>query len=217
MKKLASILAAVLMLGLMIVPVANAATIKAQLPVIFVSAGQSGGVYVTDALCVRAGIPADWSDAPTGDQLASGVGLPAYNANDPKVLPVQIDVKSTAAKGTPYKTIVFVMGATLKGMGASGLTVDTEVARIQSNIDWAKKNNVTIIGMHVEGKSLRGKPGSDNETIIDAVLPSCQMIIATEGSNHDGKFTDYAAANNIPCEVVKNTTALVPVLQAIFQ
>ena len=109
------------------------------------------------------------------------------------------------------------MGASLKGMGASGLTVDTEVARIQSNIDWAKKNNVTIIGMHVEGKSLRGKPGSDNETIIDAVLPSCQMIIATEGSNHDGKFTDYAAANNIPCEVVKNTTALVPVLQAIFQ
>ena len=217
MKKLASILAAVLMLGLMIVPVASAATIKAQLPVIFVSAGQSGGVYVTDALCVRAGIPADWSDAPTGDQLASGVGLPAYNANDPKVLPVQIDVKSTAAKGTPYKTIVFVMGASLKGMGASGLTVDTEVARIQSNIDWAKKNNVTIIGMHVEGKSLRGKPGSDNETIIDAVLPSCQMIIATEGSDHDGKFTDYAAANNIPCEVVKNTTALVPVLQAIFQ
>ena len=63
MKKLASILAAVLMLGLMIVPVASAATIKAQLPVIFVSAGQSGGVYVTDALCVRAGIPADWSDS----------------------------------------------------------------------------------------------------------------------------------------------------------
>lgn len=109
------------------------------------------------------------------------------------------------------------MGASLKGMGASGLTVDTEVKRIQTNIDWAKKNNVTIIGMHVEGKSLRGKPGSDNETIIDAVLPSCQMIIATEGSNHDGKFSDYAAANNIPCEIVKNTTAIVPVLQAIFQ
>ena len=43
------------------------------------------------------------------------------------------------------------------------------------------------------------------------------MIIATQGSNHDNKFSDYAAANNIPCEIVKNTTAIVPVLEAIFK
>lgn len=215
MKKLASILAAVLMLGLVIVPMASAATIKCQLPVIFISAGQSGGVYVTDALCQRAGVPYDRADAPTGEHLASGVGLPGYKEG-PNVLPVQVENYAGVATGTPYKTVVFVMGASLKGMGASGLTVETEVARLKTNIDWAEKNNVTIVGMHVEGKSLRGKPGSDNEVIIDAILPYCDMIMATTGSNHDNKFSDFAAANNIVCEIVKNSTAMVPVFQEMF-
>lgn len=215
MKKLASILAAVLMLGLVMVPMASASTIKASLPVIFISAGQSGGITVTDALCQRAGVPYDTADAPTGAQLASGTGLPGYKA-DPKVLPVQVWANSNVPNGTPYKTAVFVMGASLKGMGASGLTVETEVKRLKDNIDWAKKNNVLIIGMHVEGKSLRGKPGSDNEAIIDAVLPSCQMVIATAGSDYDNRFSDFAAANKIPCEIVKSTTAIVPVFQEIF-
>jgi len=214
MKKLARILAAVLMLGLVIVPMANAATIKCELPVIFISAGQSGGVYVTDAMCKRAGVPYDRADAPTAEHIASGVGLPAYKEGSDA--PLNLELHAGVATGTPYKTVVFVIGASLKGMGASGLTVETEVARVQANIEWAEKNNVTIVGLHVEGKSLRGKPGSDNEIIIDAILPHCDMIMATTGSNHDNKFTDYAAANNIACEIAANSTAMIPLFQEMF-
>lgn len=190
--------------------------IRAKSPIAVVSAGQSGGAYVAEAIFGRAKIGIDWADAPTIAHLASGVGMPAYNPNDPNVLPVQVESHCNFSIGTPYKTIIMVMGASLKGMNASGLTVDTEIKRIQSNISWARKNNITIIGIHLEGKSLRGKPGSDNERIIDTVVPYCDMIITTAGSNFDGKFSDLATRYNIPIAVAKNTTAIVPIIERIF-
>ena len=191
--------------------------IKAKAPVIIVSAGQSGGPYVAMALLDRAKLGYDYADAPNVTHLASGVGLPAYDPNDSNVLPVQIESNCNYPQGTPYKTMIMVMGASLKGMGASGLTIDTELKRIQANISWARKNNVTIIGMHVEGKSLRGKPGSDNERVIDYVLPYCDMIIVTEGSNFDGKFSDLANRYNISISVAKNVSAIVPIIAKIFK
>ena len=40
--------------------------------------------------------------------------------------------------------------------------------------------------------------------------------MATTGSNHDNKFTDYAAANNIACEIAANSTAMIPLFQEMF-
>lgn len=213
MKRIASILVVALMFGLMVAPV-SAETISAKTPVIFISAGQSGGVYTTNAICDQIKLPYDWADAPTDKHLASGVGLSAYNAKTD--LPVQYEKKSGVANGTKYNTIVMIMGCTLKGMGASGLTIDTEIARAKGNITWAKANKVTVIGMHVEGASLRGKTGSDNERIIDAVAPLCNQIIVIAASNQDGKFTTIANTNKIPFEQVANARALGPVLTKIF-
>ena len=214
MKRIASILVVALMLGLMVAPMASTATITARTPVIFVSAGQSGGVYVTNAVADQIKLKYDWADAPTGAHLNSGVGLSAYNARTD--LPVQYEKNSGVNNGTKYNTLVMVMGCTLKGMGASGLNIDTEVARCRNNIAWAKANNVKIIGMHVEGASLRGKTGSDNERIIDAVAPQCDQLIVIAASNQDKKFTDIATKNNIPFEEVTSARNLGPVLQKIF-
>ena len=187
--------------------------INADLPVIAVSAGQSGGVYVIDAIFGRAGIGLDWADVPTYAYLESGVGMPAYNPNDPNGLPLLIESKCNYPQGTPYKTMIMVMGVSLKGINESNLTLDTELERIQTNIDWAIDNDVTIIGMHVEGKSLR--TANDNR-IIEAVVPHCDMIITTAGSNFDGKFSTLATRYNIPISVVKNTTAVVPLIYKMF-
>lgn len=187
----------------------------AKLPVIFVSAGQSGGVYVTSGICDMAGIPYDWAACPYGSDLASGVNIPAYIPGE-GVPPLKFVYNSGEETGTPYRTLVLVMGASPMGMTASGLTTETEIKRIQSNIDWAKENGVPIIGMQIEGKSLRGKPGSDAERIIDAVLPACDMVIVTSGSDYDGKFSQWGRNNNIPVEIVKSTLDLIPVFKQIF-
>ena len=187
--------------------------IKAKAPVIIVSAGQSGGPYVAMALLDRAKLGYDYADAPNVTHLASGVGLPAYDPNDSNVLPVQIESNCNYPQGTPYKTMIMVMGASLKGMGASGLTIDTELKRVQANISWARKNNVTIIGMHIEGKSLRTP---NDELVISTVAPYCDMIIVTEGSNFDGKFSDLANRYNIPISVAKNVSAIVPIMNKVF-
>jgi len=187
--------------------------ISASLPVIFISAGQSGGVYVTDAICQNADIPYDRADAPTGVHLESGTGLPGYDPNDPTQMPVQIEKNSNVADGTPYETVVFVIGASELGMAASGLTIETELERIEDNIAWAEENDVTIIGIHVEGQSLRG---NDTEAIIDAVLPHCDMIIASASSNYDNKFSNFAQSNDIACRIVGSTALLIPIFQNIF-
>lgn len=187
---------------------------SAELPVILVSAGQSGGVLLAESICIRAGIPYDMAFIPTGEQLASGVGLPEYKEyNQEESIRKSIDLV-----GTPYKTIVFAMGRYTLGMPPTTPepTFETELERIEDNIEWAEENGVTIIGIHIEGQILRGESGSETEVIIDTILPHCDMILTTATSNYDNKFSDFAHANNIPYKVVDKVLELVPIFQDIF-
>ena len=111
---------------------------------------------------------------------------------------------------------VFAIGASLKGMGASGLTVDDEVNRLKNIIEYCKKNDIFIIGIHVGGVSKRGAPGSDNERMISAVAPYADLLIVTKDSNKDGRFTEISNNNEIPLKEIDYALNLVPLLQEIF-
>lgn len=185
---------------------------SAQLPVVIISAGQSAGIFVANALADRVKLPYDWSDVPTAKHIASGSGL-AGIVEGPGV---HVGRKAGVPDGTPYKTVIFVIGASLKGMGASGLSLNDEVNRLREIIKYCQDNKVFMVGMHVEGKALRGKPGSDNEVVIDAVAPFCNYLIVTTSSNHDDKFTDIGKAKNIPVSVVSKTTDIAAIFQTMF-
>lgn len=204
------------LLGLLVAGV-SAASLAAELPkgglpLLSMSAGQSNATIIVNALADRIGLKYDYCDCPTVEQFAAGVGMGDFEEGPGH----HLETKSGAKKGTPYKTVIFALGASLKGMGASGLSTNEEVARVKKIVDYCKKNNILIIAAHIEGRSRRGKPGSDNEVLIDAVVPSADYIIVTADGDFDQRFTNLAKKRNIPMSIIKQTTELGELLKKVF-
>ncbi len=126
-------------------------------------------------------------------------------------------VKDLAAK--PYKSLIIVTGASLKGMGAAGVSITDEIARVNALMAEAKKRGITIIGAHVEGMDRRAKGAAagDNsdEQSIDAVCPKAQFLIVRKDGDEDGRFTAFQK-KNIPVLFFTKNTELEGVLKSVF-
>lgn len=192
------------------------AVLKAKLPVLTTSAGQSNDVTTVNIVLEEAGIGYDYCDVPDIDMMNAGVGLADKESGPGFHAEVYTDL-TKFPKGTPYKTMIVAIGASLKGMGASGLTIETEEARLKRIIEYAKQNKIFIIAVHVGGTALRGAPGSDNERMIDAVAPFADYIIVTKDSNKDGRFTKITKSKTIPLTEVEFALDLVGIMKQVFQ
>jgi hypothetical protein len=189
---------------------------KAALPVLTTSAGQSQDVTTLNIVLEESGIKYDYCDVPTPELLAAGVSLGGKESaagfhvesyTDPGKFP----------KGTPYRTVIFAIGASLKGMGASGLTLETEESRLKKVIEYCQKNKIFMIAVHVGGESKRGAAGSDNERMIDAVAPYVNYLVVTNDSNKDGRFTKISKEKNIPLAQIEYALGLVDIVKQVFQ
>jgi hypothetical protein len=189
---------------------------KAKLPVLTTSAGQSNDVTSVNIVLEEAGLGFDYCDVPDVDMMKAGVGLADKESGPGFHAEVYTDL-AKFPKGTPYGTIIFAIGASLKGMGASGLTIETEEARLKRVIEYCKQNKVFIVAVHVGGTALRGAPGSDNEKMIDAVAPFADYIIVTKESNKDARFTKIAQSKKVPLTDVDYVLDLVGILKQVFQ
>jgi hypothetical protein len=189
---------------------------KAKLPVLTTSAGQSNDATTINIVLEEAGIGFDYCDVPDVDMMKAGVGLADKESGPGFHAEVYTDL-AKFPKGTPYCAIIFAIGASLKGMGASGLTIETEEARLKRVLDYCKQNKVFIVAVHVGGTALRGAPGSDNERMIDAVAPFADYIIVTKESNKDARFTKIAQSRKTPLTEVDYALDLVPILTQVFQ
>lgn len=189
---------------------------KVGLPILTTSAGQSTDVTTLNIVLDEAGVSYDYCDVPTAEMVADGVGLggresgPGFHVestNDPAKYPAR----------TPYKAVVFAIGASLKGMGASGLTLDSEEARLKKVIEYCKSKKIFVMAVHIGGESKRGPAGSDNERMIDAVAPYADYIVVTKDSNKDGRFTKLAQSKKIPITEIEYALGLVDIVKQIFQ
>lgn len=187
---------------------------KAKLPILTTSAGQSNDVVTMNIILEEAGIKYDYCDVPTVELIDTGVGLADKESGPGFHAEVYTDLDKFP-KGTPYKTIIVAIGASLKGMGASGLTVSAEENRLKKIIDHCKKKGIFIIATHVGGASTRGAPGSDNEKMIDAVAPFADFLIVTADSNKDGRFTNIA--KGIPLTQIEYALDLVDIFKQVFK
>ena len=189
---------------------------KADLPLLTTSAGQSTDVTTINIVAEEAGIGYDYCDVPTVDMIKSGVGLAGEESAEGFHVEVNTDLDKFP-EGTPYNTIIFAIGASLKGMGASGLTIDAEEKRLAEIIEYCDQNNIFKIAVHVGGVSKRGAPGGDNERMIDAVAPYADYIIVTSDSNKDGRFNDIAKEKGIPLTQIEYALDLVDILKQVFE
>ena len=188
---------------------------KAKLPVLTTSAGQSQDVNTVNIIMEEAGIKYDYCDVPAAKLIDAGVGLAGEKSREGFHVEVYSDLDKFPT-GTPYKTIIFAIGASLKGMGASGLTIDAEEKRLKTIVDYCKKKGIFIIAVHVGGVSRRGAKGSDNEKMIDAVAPFADYIVVAADSNKDGRFNDIAKEKGIPLTQVEYALDLVDILKQVF-
>ncbi len=188
---------------------------KANLPVLTTSAGQSADINTLNVIMNQAKVKYDYCDVPTVEMLQAGVGLGDRQSKEGFHVEIKTDLEKFK-KGTPYKTVIFAIGASLKGMGASGLTVDSEVKRLKELIDYCKKNKILIIAVHSGGESKRGAPGSDNEKMIDAVAPFADYLIVVKDSNKDGRFSKIAQEKGIPITEVNYALNIVAVMKQVF-
>lgn len=188
---------------------------KAGLPVLATSAGQSPDVTTLNIVLDEAGIPYDYCDVPTAEMVAAGVGLGGRESGPGFHVEVNSDL-TRHPTGTPYKAVIFAVGASLKGMGASGLTLEAEAARLQKVIEYCKKNKIFVIAVHIGGEAKRGAPGSDNEKMIDAVAPQADFLVFTKDSNKDGRFTKIAKDRQIPFAEIEYALGLVDILKQVL-
>jgi hypothetical protein len=200
MIRLHKVLAAAAMLVMVVLPIAVAAQApeaKAELPVLVTSCGQSNGPTTIKVVMQRLKM--------------------AYDI-DPLATPETLKAKAKA--GTPYKSLIITMGASLKGMGAAGIEIEDELARAAALIAEARKEGIKIIGAHIEGLKRRAQGAAAGDTTdeqsIDAVAPNSNILLVYKEGNADGRFTAIAEAKRIPLIEFEKTVDLIPTLEKLF-
>jgi len=165
---------------------------KAQAPVLVSSCGQSPGPLKLTVFLKKLGIEYEYKADATDKDIAS----------------------------KKYKTLIIVTGASLKGMGAAGVSMKDELARTAAIIDAAKKTGVMLIGAHIEGMARRsqGAEAGDNsdEQSIDAVCPKSQALLVRKDGDEDGRFTAIAKKMNIPMVTFEKNLEIEGVLKTLF-
>ena len=151
-------------------------------PLLITSAGQNAEILMASVLAKRGGL----------NSVLSKIASPKDLEN--------------------MKTIVLVIGASSKGLGAAGLDMAKEKERVNLLIEEAQKKNVPLLCLHLGGETRRG-PLSDE--LISAFLPFAKMVIVTKSGNKDGLFTRICEEHKIPLiEVEKTVDALTPLKDA---
>lgn len=130
------------------------------------------------------------------------------------------DLIKKKAEGKPYKSIIIVTGASLKGMGAAGVSMDDELARTRALIAEAKKQGIKVIGSHIEGMARRsqGASSGDNtdEMSIDAVCNVCDFMIVKKEGDSDERFTTISKLKKIPLILFEMNTEIEGVLKKVY-
>ncbi len=193
MKKAVLALIAALLLAAVPHLAAQAAPAKAQTPILLTSCGQSPGVGMLSVILRKVGLE--------------------YELN-PLASPADLRAK-------PYKTLIVVMGASLKGMGAAGIAIEDELKRTTALIEEARKLKMKVIGAHIEGMKRRAQ-GADagdttDEQSIDAVAPKSDILLVWKDGNADGRFTSIATAKKLALLEFEKQLDMVKVCETLFK
>jgi hypothetical protein len=170
---------------------------KAETPALITSCGQSPGPTTIKVFMQKLKLAYDI------DSLAT---------------PATLQAKAKA--GAPYRSLIIVMGASLKGMGAAGIAIEDELKRAADLIAEARKEGITIIGAHVEGMKRRSQGAAAGDTTdeqsIDAVAPNANILLVYKEGNADGRFTTIATGRKIPLIEFEKMMDMLPALEKLY-
>ena len=155
-----------------------------ETPLLLTSAGQSADVSLAAALARKAELPATLAKAAEGKDLAG------------------------------HRTLVLVLGASMKGLGAAGLDTSKEKDRVRALLAAAKSLSIPVLCLHLGGEQRRGEL---TDEMIKEFLPSAKMAIVVASGDKDGLFSRICREKAIPLKVVEKTLDAVEPLKAAFR
>ncbi|UCC83346.1 MAG: hypothetical protein JSW46_20755 [Gemmatimonadota bacterium] len=176
---------------------AQEAPVTAELPVLLTSCGQSPGPGRVRFFLSRLDLEHEFLEQATAQDL--------------------ID---RAEAGTPFETVIIVTGASLKGMGAAGVSIQDELERTAALIEEARRRELMLICAHVEGMARRAQgaaPGDNSDELsIDAVCPASDLMIVRQDGNEDRRFSVISESQSIPLILFEKNMELGDVLTSVF-
>ncbi len=112
------------------------------------------------------------------------------------------------------KTLVVVLGASTKGLGAAGIDMDKEIARTKALIKAARDAGVKVLAMHTGGEARRGKTSND---LIEIVVPQADYVIVVASGNQDKFFNTLAEKAKVPVVEVEKMAQAGEAAKAVFR
>lgn len=112
------------------------------------------------------------------------------------------------------KSLVVVVGASAKGLGAAGLDMEKETARTRALLEAARERKVPILVMHTGGEPRRGKTSND---LINVVVPEADYVVVVAGGNKDKLFQRLAEKRQAPVVEVERLAAAGEAVKALFK
>jgi hypothetical protein len=171
---------------------AQDAAVTAELPIVLTSCGQSPGPTRLQFFLNRLDIEHEFLDMATVADLE-------------RLQP---------------KTLIIVTGASLKGMGAAGVSMREELIRTAALVEAARSMGITIMGAHVEGMARRaqGASAGDNsdEQSIDAVMPFSDMMLVRQDGDEDRRFSIISENSGIPLLLFEKNMEMGNLLSSVF-
>lgn len=152
-------------------------------PVLITSLGQSPGALMAKVLADRIGIESTY-ETMAKPEMVEGNG-----------------------------TLILVIGASSKGLGAAGISVEDESARGAALVAKAQVLGWGIVVMHIEGEPRRG---TLTDELIDEFTPVAGYVVVKADGNADGLFTSLCAASGIPLRTIVATAQGADVLADLF-
>jgi hypothetical protein len=166
-------------------PAAAQALVQLDAPAIVTSIGQSLDAFSVQLAVKRAGVEPEYDNHMTADEIAKGDG----------------------------KTLFLAVGASVKGFGEAGISIDQEIARTTKILDAAKMKGMKVVMVHLGGKDRRDDL---SDQLIKVVAPRSDVIIVVPGSDDDGLIKGIADKGGIPYRVTKSAITLAEDIKAAF-
>lgn len=119
-------------------------------------------------------------------------------------------------KDLPYKALMVVIGSSDKGLGASGITIDQEIARLQRMVKTAKDMKLPIIAVLLEKDKRSAVATNPNERCIDTICPYADWMIVVKDGNSDKRFDKLKEKYKIPLTLIDNAIDFTALCKQVF-
>lgn len=122
-----------------------------------------------------------------------------------KGIQASYEQSATAADLEGINTLLVAIGVSSKGLGAAGININDELARVESVLKQAKDQGSNIVFVHSGGS---GRRGSQTDSMMNSIISYADQVVVLKGGNEDGFFTKLGEKTGTPVTIVDTRNEL---------